>query len=279
MLSIIAGFIAGFALGALAFVLLKGGVAGLVVGAAAAALGYVGVSALTERQRRIGNIAVDLVPDGDKALAVIDQANACVERITGLMNRIHDMRVRSEANDVVAATNALIRYVTGEPKAYPTLSHFINVYGDQTASLLQGYLDVERAGVLSQLGRARTETIEALQALETTAAGELRHAVEAKTLSLTADSDAIVRLARMDGYDESLRLQDEPPAVAASDSAASDSAASAAALPATSAPEPTTSATAAPVAASAVTASTISAGETDPTETRPTETRPTGKAV
>lgn len=208
MLSIVAGFIAGFALGALAFVLLDGGVVGLVVGAVAAALGYTAVSMLTERQRRIGNIAVDLVPDGDKALETIDRAKACVARISGLMNRINDMRVRSEANDVVVATNDLIRYVTGEPKSYPMLSHFINVYGDQTASLLQGYLDVERAGVTSQLGRARGETIEALQALETTAAGELRHAVEAKTLTLTADSDAIVRLARMDGYDESLRLPD-----------------------------------------------------------------------
>ena len=38
--------------------------------------------------------------------------------------------------------------------------------------------------------------------LEQTAAGELSRAVSAKTLGITADSDAIQRLARMDGYDD-----------------------------------------------------------------------------
>ena len=37
--------------------------------------------------------------------------------------------------------------------------------------------------------------------MERTAAGELKRAVAAKTLALSADSEAIVRLASMDGYD------------------------------------------------------------------------------
>ncbi|RSX51738.1 hypothetical protein D2E25_1713 [Bifidobacterium goeldii] len=201
MLSIIAGFLAGFAVGAVAFVLIGGGVPGLIVGAIAATAGYVAVSSLTERSRRIGSIAVELVPDGDKALAAIDQANARLKSISALRSRIIDMRVKAEADDFIAATNDLIRYVGEDPHSYPTLNHFINVYGEQTESLLNGYLDVERSGVTSQMGQARTEAIEALQALERTAAGELTRAVKAKTLALSADSDAIVRLSRMDGYD------------------------------------------------------------------------------
>lgn len=206
MLSIIVGFIVGFGLGALAFALLGGGLAGLAVGAAVATVGYVATSSLIERPRKIGNIAVELVPDGDKALAAIDAANARVKSISAIMSRIRDIRVRAEADDFIVATKELIRYVGDDPRSYPTLSHFINVYGEQTESLLDGYLDVERSGVGSQMTQARIEAIEALQALERTAAGELTRAVKAKTLSLSADSEAIVRLTRMDGYDDDTRL-------------------------------------------------------------------------
>lgn len=201
MVSLILGFIAGLLLGGAAFALLHGGLLGLAVGAVVAVGGYVGVSLIAERPRKIGDMTADLVPDGDKALAAIDAANARLKSIRALSGKVIDGRVNKEAADFIAATEALIRYVNTDPHSYPTLSHYINVYGEQTESLLKGYLDVERSGVPSQIARARTEAIEALQALETTAAGELRRAVEAKTLALSADSDAIVRLASMDGYD------------------------------------------------------------------------------
>lgn len=67
--------------------------------------------------------------------------------------------------------------MTRDTSAYPTLRHYITVYGEQTEKLLRSYVDVESSGALSR-------------------------AVSAKTLGITADSDAIQRLARMDGYDD-----------------------------------------------------------------------------
>ena len=75
------------------------------------------------------------------------------------------------------------------------------MYGEQTEKLLRSYVDVESSGAHDQIAKARQETIEALQVLEQTAAGELSRAVSSKTLGIAADSDAIQRLARMDGYD------------------------------------------------------------------------------
>lgn len=89
--------------------------------------------------------------------------------------------------------------MTRDTSAYPTLRHYITVYGEQTEKLLRSYVDVESSGARDQIATARIETIEALQVLEQTAAGELSRAVSAKTLGITADSDAIQRLARMDG--------------------------------------------------------------------------------
>ena len=91
--------------------------------------------------------------------------------------------------------------MTRDTSAYPTLRHYITVYGEQTEKLLRSYVDVEVPRTRSD-STVRIETIEALQVLEQTAAGELSRAVSAKTLGITADSDAIQRLARMDGYDD-----------------------------------------------------------------------------
>lgn len=96
-----------------------------------------------------------------------------------------------------------MQYVTRDTSAYPTLRHYITVYGEQTEKLLRSYVDVESSGARRSDSHGTNETIEALPSARTRpAAGELSRAVSAKTLGITADSDAIQRLARMDGYDD-----------------------------------------------------------------------------
>lgn len=200
MLSTILAFVAGLGLAGLAFWISGGGVVGLVISMLVAVCGYVGVSYLTAPERRLGRAPASTVPNGFKAVEAIDKANACLSELSKLTARARDPQVRKEANDIVVATTSLVRYVEANPSSYDVLRHFINTYGEQSVKLLGGYVEVEDSGASNQVFRAKTETIEALQALETTAAGELSRAVEAKTLALSANSDAIVRLANMDGY-------------------------------------------------------------------------------
>lgn len=201
MIPVICGFIAGLALAALGFWIAGGGLLGLVVALVLAALGYIAVSTLTEPERKVGKMLASALPNGRQAADAIDEANASVAAIAALTAQVHDPQVRSESDDFIAATQDLIRYVTREPSAYATLRHIVAVYGEQTERLLHSYVDVESSGAHDQIAKARVETLEALQALERTAAGELSRAVSAKTLGLAANSDAIQRLARMDGYD------------------------------------------------------------------------------
>ncbi|NEG96486.1 hypothetical protein GFD17_06935 [Bifidobacterium sp. SMB2] len=200
MISTIISFLAGLGLAALTFWVAGGGIVGLVGAVVVAAGGYIGVSYLTQPERKLGKVLASAVPNGQKAVEAIDMANARMNAISGLMSQVRDPAVRKEVNDIVVATKALTAFVEDNPRSYETLRHFINVYGDQTQNLLQGYVEVERSGARDQIAKARIDTINAMQVLEQTAAGELSHAVEAKTLALSADSEAIARLASMDGY-------------------------------------------------------------------------------
>ncbi|KAB8290113.1 5-bromo-4-chloroindolyl phosphate hydrolysis family protein [Bifidobacterium avesanii] len=200
MLGVVLGFAAGLVLGAAGFVIAGGGVPGIVVALVAAAGGYVGVSTLATPERKIGKTLASALPNGQKAADAIDAANARLKLIEGTLREVRDPTVRAEANDFIVATRDLVRYVDTDPGAWNTLRHYITVYGEQTSKLLESYVDVERSGAGDQLASARRETIEALQVLEKTAAGELSRAVSSKTLGIAADSEAIERLARMDGY-------------------------------------------------------------------------------
>ncbi|WP_236023798.1 5-bromo-4-chloroindolyl phosphate hydrolysis family protein [Bifidobacterium miconis] len=200
MIGIVAGFVIGLGLAGLAFWLAGGGLIGLGLGAVCAALGYVAGSTLLQPERRLGKVVVSALPNGQKAAAAIDDANTMLNRIGMLARQVRDPQVRSEADDFIAATRDLTRYVSTDTGAYATLRHYTNVYGDQTAKLLKSYVDVEQSGARDQLAVAQRETVEALQVLERTAAGELSRAVSSKTLGIAADSEAIQRLASMDGY-------------------------------------------------------------------------------
>ncbi|KFI48102.1 5-bromo-4-chloroindolyl phosphate hydrolysis family protein [Bifidobacterium biavatii] len=200
MIGVIAGFVIGLGLAGLAFWLAGGGLIGLGLGTVCAVLGYVAGSTLLQPERRLGKVVVSALPNGQKAAAAIDDANTMLNRIGMLARQVRDPQVRSEADDFIAATRDLTRYVSTDTGAYATLRHYTNVYGDQTAKLLKSYVDVEQSGARDQLAVAQRETVEALQVLERTAAGELSRAVSSKTLGIAADSEAIQRLASMDGY-------------------------------------------------------------------------------
>lgn len=53
-----------------------------------------------------------------------------------------------------------MQYVTRDTSAYPTLRHYITVYGEQTEKLLRSYVDVESSGARDQIATVRIETIE-----------------------------------------------------------------------------------------------------------------------
>lgn len=200
MLSIIVSFVAGLLLALLGFWICGGGIPGIIVAIILAVAGYVGVSFLTQPERKLGQVLASAIPNGQKAVEAIDAANANLSTIGGLRSQVRDQLVGKEVDDFAVATRALVQFVESNPQSYDTLRHYVNVYGVQTEKLLRGYVEVEQSGATDQIAKARSETIEALQVLEQTAAGELSRAVESKTLALSADSDAIVRLASLDGY-------------------------------------------------------------------------------
>ena len=196
----------GIGLGIIVMGLLGWSLLGVGVGAVVSVLSYAGASMLSDAMRSDAEDAVveqllgsDDNGEGRQALDAIRDATAITDRVRDITDGISDDSVSTEASGFIEALDAIIRYVRDDPAAWRALRKFTSTYGDPIISVLDNYADVEGSGAV--VNEARVKTVRALRALEQAAAGELRGAASAKTMSISADSDAIVHLTSMSGYD------------------------------------------------------------------------------
>lgn len=198
-MSYIVGALLGMAAG-ITCVVLVGGVMGIVAGLAVAALLYIGVGELLKPERRLGGMVARLIPDGEAAVERVDAGRALVRELTARRRVMRDEAVARELDDLIGDIEALIACVEAQPRTYRRLAHFLATYEEQTLKMLDGYLSVEALNTPVLLRQGREDALEALQALQGVAQGELARAGGAKAAELEVSSDAIQRLMEMDGY-------------------------------------------------------------------------------
>ena len=211
-MSCVVGAVAAVA-GGLACIWLIGGVAGIVAGVLVAVLLYLGLGRLLAPEAKLGDVAASMVPNGEAAAGRIAEARKLERHVRALGSRAASADVRGEAEQLAADLERLCAYVERQPATYRRLSHYLATYGDQCSSVLENYLAIEAAGGPRQPGaggsraaggdveaRAHADVIEAMNALQGAAQGELKRAMGSKVAELSADSDAVRRLMEMDGY-------------------------------------------------------------------------------
>ena len=192
------GIAAGLVLGVAALQLVPG-VAGVVVAVAVAALGYVGVSNLATRERRLGGVAASLLPDGELVSATIDQASDLVRDLRRDAKRTHDAQVGSAIASLCDALERLARYVEENPSSNGQLAHVVNTYGEQVRGLVDAWVGLELSGSKRRIGNSRDDLLVALQGATAAADAALGNATDARAAQIEAASAAIKRLAAMEG--------------------------------------------------------------------------------
>ena len=210
-MSYVIGAIAGVVAG-LACIWFVQGVPGIIAGVVVAVLLYVGVGKLLQPEAKLGDVAASMVPDGEAAAAAIAEARKLEGQVRKLGGRAASSDVRLEAGQLAEDLERLCAYVERQPATYRRLTHYLSTYGDQCSSVLENYLTIELAGSSDSAYerpaqvpdasevQAHADVIEAMNALQGAAQGELKRAMGSKVAELSADSDAVRRLMEMDGY-------------------------------------------------------------------------------
>lgn len=205
------GIVAGLALG-VAAVLMVPGLVGVVVGVVVAALGYVGISSLATRERRLGGVTASLLPDGQLVSRTLDEAEALVGALEADARRTHDAEVREAILALVGEVRKLMGYVGDNPASNGQLAHVVNTYGAQLQGLVGNWVGLELSGSKRRIGSSRADLLVALEGATAAVEEALGEATDARAAQIQAASEAIGRLAAMDGIGPKAapRLDDGP---------------------------------------------------------------------
>lgn len=198
-MSTLLGILAGLGLGGIVIWLVPG-TAGVALAMGAAALGYIGISALTTPERRLGGQAASLLPNGEAISAKLDEAQGLLRQVGRAQKATKDLQVSTALYSLWQALDKLVKYVQENPSAYRQLSHWMNTYADQLASVLQSWAALETSGDALNIHEGEDDMLLALKGLTTAAEGELGQATDAHVAQIEASQEAIRRLAAMDGY-------------------------------------------------------------------------------
>lgn len=177
-----------------------GGIAGIVVGTIVAGLLYIGVGMLLEPRARIDGVIASDIPDGEAAAVQVSQARTLCGQLESMRASVRDSQVSAEIDELIHDIDALAAFVEHQPSAHRRLAHFLTVYGSQCVPMLRGYLAVESGAGTQSYASAHADAIDAFNALEGAAQGELERAMSGKVTELSVGSEAVKRLMEMDGY-------------------------------------------------------------------------------
>lgn len=158
---------------------------------AIAAAAYAGFSLLFRPVKKLGGVDADSIDGGEELLKRLEAAQEGFLKIENSMRQINDSSVRSEAEQLHAASAKIIEYLTAHPDRIYAARQFIDYYQETAAKLLSRYAELEAAGLYTdEVLRQRTDTLEALKTLNRAFAQQFEKLMS----SDMTDTDAEIRL-------------------------------------------------------------------------------------
>ena len=186
-----AGILAGIISAGLFLLLLFAVKWNFFISLAIAAAAYAGFSLLFRPVKKLGGVDADSIDGGEELLKRLEAAQEGFLRIESSMRQINDSSVRSEAEQLHAASARIIEYLTAHPDRIYAARQFIDYYQETAAKLLSRYAELESTGLYTdEVLRQRTDTLEALKTLNSAFSKQFEKLMS----SDMTDTDAEIRL-------------------------------------------------------------------------------------
>lgn len=156
-----------------------------------AAAAYSGLTLLFRPIKMLGGVDADSIDGGEEMLKRLEAAQEGFMKIESSMRQINDSSVRSEAEQLHAASAKIIEYLTAHPDRIYAARQFIDYYQQTAAKLLSRYAELEATGLCTdEMLRQRKDTLEALKTLNRAFAQQFEKLMS----SDMTDTDAEIRL-------------------------------------------------------------------------------------
>ena len=153
---------------------------------------YVGLYLVTKPRRKIGNINIDFLDDGEELAKKLDEAREDYESIKKSLSKIIDMQVKDTAEKLCATSEKIIEYLENNPEKIRQARQFIDYYQDTASELLKKYITLQNSDInTDEVANLKKDTKNALTTLDTAFNNQFEKLMRGEMIDMQADIDVL----------------------------------------------------------------------------------------
>ena len=153
---------------------------------------YVGLYLITKPRRKIGNVNIDFLDDGEELAKKLDEAREDYESIKKSLSKIIDMQVKDTAEKLCATSEKIIEYLENNPEKIRQARQFIDYYQDTASELLKKYITLQNSDInTDEVANLKKDTKNALTTLDTAFNNQFEKLMRGEMIDMQTDIDVL----------------------------------------------------------------------------------------
>ena len=164
---------------------------------------YVAMTMLIKPVRKIGNVNLEIMPEGEALGRKLEEAREDFESIRVSMDSIEDPELKKESERLHRTAGTILAYLEENPQKIPQARRFIDYYQDTASALLKKYVKLQEKGLRTREAMAlMTQTRQAMETLNRAFEKQLEKLMQNELFDMEADIRLLKQTMKMEGYEE-----------------------------------------------------------------------------
>ena len=164
---------------------------------------YVAMTMLIKPVRKIGNVNLEIMPEGEALGRKLEEAREDFESIRVSMDSIEDPELKKESERLHRTAGTILAYLEENPQKILQARRFIDYYQDTASALLKKYVKLQEKGLRTREAMAlMTQTRQAMETLNRAFEKQLEKLMQNELFDMEADIRLLKQTMKMEGYEE-----------------------------------------------------------------------------
>lgn len=170
----------------------------LLSGGAAVGI-YIGLSMLLKPKEKIGDVDLQLIPDGEKLKEEFANAQDDLNHLSKCASQCDSPQIQAGIKALVKTGRGIIRYLEQNVGQVPKARRFLNYYLDTAVEITDKYLKMQKRDLPgASLSKVTSQTLEALTYLKKAFDSQYEHLMDGEVMDMESDVEVLKQIMDMD---------------------------------------------------------------------------------
>lgn len=160
---------------------------------------FLGLSMLLKPKQKIGNISIDMLPEGVTLSRQLEEAQKDFSSIEQSMQKIKDSAVKQETQRLKQTAKNIIDFLEKNPEKIKSARQFIDYYQETASSLLQKYIELQDTNLRTEdVMRLQSNTVKAIGTLNTAFETQFQKLMRSEMIDMEAEIRLLEQTVKME---------------------------------------------------------------------------------